>query len=467
LSAIEGTQALFGGGVKEGMMGMFPVMTSNMFGPRQAPHKIQGISMKQAASWVQGNNRVFENEVDKLPSADDLKAEDLDTLLQTLSKGANEMAYTKDTDEEGNPSKVSKLAAKAGILTDGLIEEIDSTFLDPDELGEEEYLKALEEQDALKANALERFNSIKAQEAELKRNAEKQAELVEASNTNNEVFFKTEFIREYNKASEALFAKSPIMSNGEVSPTFEEDEGPVIQMITRLRVSLRNLTPLNTEGQYSELIAELTSRLDALENKILPFILNKAEQRQGQQKAFEKRTTTALLDILTIPGIVSVLTDIEPEWVTALEALKENPLEMRAYQHVLKIMDDIKKHARAKEILEAIEKQTDTLTIQKINELSGIPAEQLKGTKTVLLRTKASPEGIYNALYNIIKSVGGGNQAFEEFRLKTRDIYTLVQHYINTQWQDFAENQRDWHTRQCYASIWINSVQRFFTVLKR
>jgi len=109
---------------------------------------------------------------------------------------------------------------------------------------------------------------------------------------------------------------------------------------------------------------------------------------------------------------------------------------------VLKIMDDIKKHARAKEILEAIEKQTDTLTIQKINELSGIPAEQLKGTKTVLLRTKASPEGIYNALYNIIKSVGGGNQAFEEFRLKTRDIYTLVQHYINTQWQDFAENQR-------------------------
>lgn len=313
LSAIEGTQALFGGGVKEGMMGMFPVMTSNMFGPRQAPHKIQGISMKQAASWVQGNNRVFENEVDKLPSADDLKAEDLDTLLQTLSKGANEMAYTKDTDEEGNPSKVSKLVAKAGILTDGLIEEIDSTFLDPDELGEEEYLKALEEQDALKANALERFNSIKAQEAELKRNAEKQAELVEASNTNNEVFFKTEFIREYNKASEALFAKSPIMSNGEVSPTFEEDEGPVIQMITRLRVSLRNLTPLNTEGQYSELIAELTSRLDALENKILPFILNKAEQRQGQQKAFEKRTTTALLDILTIPGIVSVLTDIEPE----------------------------------------------------------------------------------------------------------------------------------------------------------
>lgn len=434
LQSIEGTEELVGSTnpTTKNNLGMFTVMGSDMFGSRQHPKAVRQPSLKQMAYWNIGEGRLLEEKLDNAWTQ--FKGSDTDeaSMAQGVTQVNSVIKEIISKDAAVRQEKVQpiidELKEYLSSKISTLEEERDSTEDDElfdtlnDVINDLNQLRQDLDADTKKIEDLSKANDV----------------LLDATLNNKNEIFKRKFLEAYNNVSISIFARNPIIRNEEsgeleVRPDFEEETSTVQLAIARLKVSLRNI---QGDDIYADLEKLYQEQIKFLEDYILPFVASKSEQRASQQIAFESVQTNLLLEYFNSKELTDVLKLISPNFEDRIKDLLSNPLEKKAYQHILKIIDEVKEAGKSKELTDGFNSAFSTKLALLVDSLirTGMPT----GPANLLIKNNVNLNSVQNAVRGIL---GMGNPFLMEYE-KTFDLYSLYNQLNNIKWVGISDSAK-------------------------
>ena len=431
LQAIEGTEEIIGttNPDTKNSLGMFSVIGSDMFGSRQHPKAVKQPSLKQIAYWNIGEGRLLENKLEETWTQ--FKGSDTNEVAAAEGVGLV-TSIIKEIISKGAAVRQEKVQPIIDELKEYLSNKISTLEEEKDSVEDDEIFDTLD-------SLIEDLESLKQ---DLENNSKKIEDLSKANdalldatlNNKNEIF-KRKFLELFNNISISIFARNPIIRNQEsgeleVRPDFEEETLTVQLAITRLKVSLRNIQGDETFKDLEDLHQK---QIKLLEDYILPFVASKSEQRAAQQVQFEEKQTNLLLEYFNSKEVTDVLKLISPNFEDKIKDLQSNSLDKKAYQHILKIIDEVKEANKSKELTEALTSAFSSKLSLLINSL--INTGMSPNAANILIRDNVNLNSIQNAIRVILTR---DNPFLLEYE-KTFDLYSLYNQLNNIKWVGISD----------------------------